>query len=150
MISITRRFSFDAGHRIYGHESKCHNLHGHRYEAEITIVEIEDKLDNLGRVLDFGRIKSSIGGWIDRTLDHVLILEDKDPLTKILDFSLKDSSDLGRPPHIVDFPPTAENLAKYIFNEVKKILNRSFYALDVTSVKLFETANCWAEYKKGE
>ena len=50
MHTITRRLEFDAGHRVYQHESKCNHVHGHRYVVE---VEATGTLDGLGRIIDF-------------------------------------------------------------------------------------------------
>ena len=61
--TCTRKLEFDAAHRVMEHESKCRHLHGHRYVAEVTVATSE--LDGLGRVLDFGLLKTELGGWID-------------------------------------------------------------------------------------
>ena len=76
MIKCTRRIEFDAAHRILEHESKCKMLHGHRYALEITVKA--EKLDKLGRVVDFGVIKEVVGQWIDNNWDHNTILSNKD------------------------------------------------------------------------
>ena len=59
MISITRKIEFDAAHRVMEHEHKCKNMHGHRYVLEVE-VEMKNKLDDLGRVIDFGLLKDII------------------------------------------------------------------------------------------
>lgn len=141
MILITRKFEFDAGHRIVGHESKCKFLHGHRYVAEITFQA--PKLDALGRVRDFGELKKEIGSWIDDNLDHNMILFNQDP---ILNFGDADILRIcGRSPFIVPFNPTAENLSKFLFEESQRIVSEIWHEpLVVEAVKLFETPNCWA------
>ena len=52
MIICTRKLEFDSAHRVMEHESKCKMLHGHRYALEASFAAT--KLDNLGRVIDFG------------------------------------------------------------------------------------------------
>src|SRR5262249_14498003 len=54
-VTCTRLLQFDAGHRVYQHEGKCANLHGHRYTAEITAQA--EALDKIGRVIDFSVLK---------------------------------------------------------------------------------------------
>ena len=106
MIVCTRRIEWDAMHRIPLHESKCKAFHGHRYAAEITCVA--DQLDNLGRVIDFGVIKSKVGTWIDEHWDHTAILMkgDDDPAIQIL---AQSNAAHGRPVYWLDQHPTAEN-----------------------------------------
>ena len=50
-LSIMRRFTFCAGHRLVGHEGKCQNLHGHNYTLEVYVTGREQ--DEVGRILDF-------------------------------------------------------------------------------------------------
>ena len=140
MLTCTRSIGFDAGHRIVGHEGKCRNLHGHRYTAEITCSA---PLDPLGRVIDFSKIKTVVGGWIDLLLDHNMILFKNDPLYAKLDPATLEEV-CGREPYMVDFNPTAENLARFLFNKAQELLDG--YGIKVVHVRLFETPNCWADY----
>lgn len=78
MTKITRRFEFDMGHRVHGHESKCAYLHGHRYCVNVTCTA--PSLDAIGRVIDFSVIKSAVGTWIDANWDHNVMLHEDDPL----------------------------------------------------------------------
>lgn len=128
ITAITKRLEFDAGHRLVGHESKCKNLHGHRYAAEIT-VELTGDLDDVGRVVDFGVIKQKVGGWIDDELDHAFIVNAADPLLAVITSSGKH--------FVVDFEPTAENLAQIIFDKAAALLDDG--RMSVVAVKLFET-----------
>jgi len=141
MISytITRRIEFDAGHRIYGHESKCANIHGHRYVALITCCPA-DHLDELGRVIDFSVIKERIGGWIDMNLDHGMILFKGDPLCELFSERLEDHKFF-----VMDTNPTAENIAELIYRVAKNTLPQS---IKMCGVKLYETPNCYAVYSE--
>lgn len=140
-ITITRRFEWDAGHRILKHESKCAHLHGHRYAAEITIEG--SSLDALGRVIDFGDIKDLIGYWIDDNWDHNMILNDQDPL------AFADPSIFGeRKPYLLPHNPTAEILAKELGKVVEILLLMRYQKqLWLKRVHLFETPNCSATYE---
>ena len=137
MISCTRRIEFDAAHRVMEHESKCKNLHGHRYVVEASFSS--DGLDNLGRVIDFGAIKERLVGWIDENWDHNTILcqADKD---------LGDSIEALLSQKIFYLPknPTAENMAEYL---LEVVCNSIFLEKGIRCdcIRIYETPNCYAE-----
>lgn len=156
MATITRRFEFDSGHRIVGHESKCSHLHGHRYRAEVTIDA--PALDELGRVIDFGVVKEIIGTWIDDNWDHNMLLHEGDPLLKavmMLDEHVShetlpswEETILGRQPYIMPDArnPTAENIAAVLRQRSQELLHEAgMHDLLVTRVRVYETPNCWAD-----
>lgn len=148
---ITRAFHIDVGHRVYGHESKCAHLHGHRYVIFVTLRTTH--LDSLGRVVDFGDMKDTIGTWLDRNWDHGLVLFEADPFVELF----------ACPPHqspvedkqsalvanlakqklfILPANPTAENLARYLVDEV--IPELCLPGIHCTRVTVQETPNCSA------
>lgn len=139
MHLITRKLEFDAGHRLMNHEGKCRHYHGHRYSAEFTVTAPD--LDLLGRVIDFSVIKTSVGNWIDYNLDHNMILNMHDPLLQI------EGIFKGRGPYILQNSenPTAENIAKLLFDVASRLLPPE---ITVIKVRLYETPNCWADYTK--
>ncbi len=128
---VTRIIHFCYGHRLLKYEGKCRHPHGHNGVLEITIAS--SGLDSLGMVIDFEEIKKKIQVWVDSELDHKMILNEEDPLVPIL-------KKMGDPVVIFPSNPTAENIAKYIF-DYAKIQN-----LNVRAVKLWETQNSFAEY----
>lgn len=147
MTKITRRFVFDAGHRIYGHESKCNNLHGHRYEVDVSVQG--SYLDDLGRVVDFGVLKSVLGNWIDENLDHRMILQDKDPFVEAYNKGLfwkVEGDNLGRNPFIMTAPPTAENIAALIYTAACLLFANRVDQFIVTEVTVYETEKSSALY----
>ena len=93
--TITRKFTFDAAHRLINHKGKCANLHGHRYVAEITLQA--KQLDELGMVVDFSEVKRIIGDWIDHRWDHNTILHPGDPFNRILLEEHNVNTNLKRP-----------------------------------------------------
>jgi 6-pyruvoyltetrahydropterin/6-carboxytetrahydropterin synthase len=136
MITCSRRLEFDAAHRVKCHESKCNNLHGHRYVVEVTVTA--PQLDTLGRVVDFGVIKEKLGAWIDHHWDHQTILWQEDS-------ALGEAIAAQTQQEIYYLPtnPTAENLALYL---LETICPQLFPApLQVLKVKIGETPNCSAE-----
>ena len=132
MYEITRRLNFCYGHRLIDHGGKCAHLHGHNGQVEVTLGA--SQLDNQGMVVDFQVIRQRLGAWIDATLDHRMILQTGDPaLTTLLS--------LGEPIYEVDFPPTAENLAKHLLEKARE------FELPVRAVRFQETPSCHATYR---
>src|SRR5262245_1237278 len=130
-ITCTRRLTFEAGHRVYGHESKCANVHGHSYKAEI---EASAELDQLGRVIDFSVLKERIGGWLDSNLDHAFIAWGNDPLVDQLPQTKL---------YVMPTNPTAENIAGHLLDVCPVLLEGT--GVTVTRVVIHETENCKAE-----
>lgn len=138
---ITRRLEFDAAHRVLRHESKCSTLHGHRYTAHITVSAAE--LDGVGRVIDFGAIKGLVGSWIDERWDHTTIINEEDG--RLLRFCKEEADHQGKKqPYVMRGEPTAENMAKELFEIAQLLLQPE--GIQVDRVVLHETPNCSAEW----
>lgn len=137
MIQCTRRIEFDAAHRVKEHESKCKYLHGHRYAVEATFEA--NKLDALGRVIDFGCIKEVLGTWIDNNWDHNTILHASDQ-------ALAETINQGTNQQVFLLPenPTAENMAYYLLHTVCPSLFTDA-SIRCIKIKLYETPNCYVE-----
>ena len=132
MFQVTREIRFCYGHRLLEYDGKCRHLHGHNGRAVITLQA--PSLDALGMVMDFSKIKRIVGGWIDSHLDHRMILRKDDP-------ALPELRRLNEPVHVVDVNPTAENLAKMIYDYA---VSQGF---PVTEVILWETEEAFATYR---
>lgn len=132
MFSVTREITFCYGHRLLDYNGKCRHLHGHNGRAVITLATPE--LDDLGMVVDFSQLKQVVGSWIDETLDHKMLLHKDDP---ILPFLQKQDE----PVHVLDVNPTAENIARLIFEFTAS------QGFPVVEVKLWETDTCFAAYR---
>ncbi len=135
---ITRRFAIDAGHRLMKHESKCQHLHGHRYVVEVTVGAA--RLDDVGRVVDFGVVKDAFGGWLNDIYDHGFIVEQGDPLVAWL-------VEHKQKHHVMPCPPSIENLVKEWFVGAKEVLEAR--GVEVVHVRGYETESCWADYGNG-
>ncbi len=138
MISVTRKLHFDAAHRVLEHESKCKYLHGHRYVVEVTVTA--NKLDKLGRVVDFGVIKEKLGSWIDNNWDHNVILNIADK-----ELGLYIEKVTKQKVFYLEANPTAENIASFLFNKIIPDLF-SDYNIKCTQVRVHETPNCFTDY----
>ena len=134
MFHVSREIDFCYGHRLLNYQGKCRHLHGHNGRAIITIEAAG--LDDRGMVLDFGDIKTVISGWIDQHLDHRMILSRDDPAIAVLE-------GLGEPLYLLDANPTAENIAKLIYD---RCVAEGF---PVVEVRLLETPHCFATYRAG-
>ena len=133
MYQVTREIQFCYGHRLLNYKGKCKNLHGHNGLAVITVESNE--LDELGMVTDFSNIKTVVSQWIDDNLDHRMILSKEDPILPVLE-------SVGEPVFVMNVNPTAESIAKLIFDFVDGA------GFPVTKVTLWETASCFATYSK--
>ena len=132
MFQVTREIDFCYGHRLLNYDGKCRYLHGHNGRAIITIEAV--KLDERGMVLDFTDIKRVVSNWIDENLDHRMILHRDDPARAALER-------LGEPMYLVDTNPTAENIAKLIFDYAQG------QGFPVVETVLWETPRCFASYR---
>lgn len=132
MITATRYHDISTGHRVYGHESKCKHLHGHNYRIHFTVGAKE--LDMVGRVLDFGFIKERLCMWVENKWDHKTLLWSLDPLSKTL--TEIDPEGVC----IVNFNPTAENMAEYLLRNIGPTVLPSNVVL--TEVVIEETMKC--------
>jgi 6-pyruvoyltetrahydropterin/6-carboxytetrahydropterin synthase len=129
---VSREIDFCYGHRLLNYDGKCRYLHGHNGRAIITIES--ETLDERGMVLDFSDIKRVVSTWIDESLDHRMLLHKTDPVVPIL-------RELGEPMFLTDENPTAENIAKLIYDFTA---SRGF---PIVQCQLWETPHCFATYQ---
>ena len=134
MYSVTKRIDFCYGHRLLDYNGICRHPHGHNAVAEIEVST--ESLDARNMVVDFTDIKSAIKGWIDRELDHKMILRQDDPLVAPL-------RSLGEPMYLLDSNPTVERIARLIFDVSRK------QGMSVVRVTVWETPTSWATYAGG-
>ena len=131
MYSVTNRNDFCYGPRLLDYDGVCKHPHGHNAVAEIEIRA--DRLDARNMVADFGDIKRLVKGWIDRELDHRMILRHDDPLVAVL-------RALGEPVYLLDSNPTVERIAQLVFDVSRD------QGLPVARVTVWETPTSWATY----
>lgn len=131
MYTVTREISFSYGHRLIQYSGKCARLHGHNGRLRVTLAS--KSLDEAGMVVDFFDIKRTLAHWLDERFDHWMILHKNDPAVTAL-------LGVGEPITVVDFNPTAENLARCIYEYLKDS------GMPVVDVWLQETDSCAASY----
>ena len=131
MFNVTRLIHFCYGHRLMDYEGKCRHPHGHNGKIEITMEG--PKLDKRGMLMDFEDIKTTVQKWVDSELDHKMLLNKKDPLVPVLE-------KMGEPIILMDGNPTAENIARHIFEYARS------KKLPVVNVRLWETVNSYADF----
>lgn len=132
MYLVTKRIDFCYGHRLLDYDGVCKHPHGHNALVEVDVRT--DSLDGRNMVVDFSDIKRIVKGWIDRELDHKMILRHDDPLVKPLQA-------LGEPIYILDSNPTVERIARLIFDQARES------GLNIIAVRVWETPTSIAEYR---
>ena len=132
MYLVTKRIDFCYGHRLLDYDGVCKHPHGHNAVVEVDVRTVE--LDRRNMVADFSDIKRIVKGWIDRELDHKMILRHDDPLVAALEA-------LHEPIFKTDSNPTVEHIAKLIFDMSRH------HGLDVVAVRVWETPTSSAEYR---
>ena len=132
MYSVVKRVEFCYGHRLLDYEGVCKHPHGHNAVAEIEIRSAA--LDQRSMVCDFSDVKHLVKSWIDREIDHKMILRSDDPLVNPL-------RELGEPVFLVESNPTVERIARLIYEHVQQS------GLPVVRVKVWETTTSSATYE---
>jgi 6-pyruvoyltetrahydropterin/6-carboxytetrahydropterin synthase len=122
MFEVTIEQTFAAGHALRNYHGKCENVHGHNYRCQLTLEG--SQLDETGLLMDFVLLKKALQSVIDR-LDHQW-LNDFPPFDEL--------------------NPSAENIAKYIYDEVQKGI-RTGADVRLGSVRLWETDTSSATYR---
>ena len=131
MYSVTKKVEFCYGHRLLDYDGVCRHLHGHNAVVEIEVQA--ETLDRRDMVVDFADIKKTVKGWIDRELDHRMILRHDDPLVAML-------QSIGEPMYLLDSNPTVERIARLIYDVSRE------HGLPVSRVTVWETPTSWATF----
>jgi len=118
MYEIKVKTDFSAAHNLKGYEGKCENLHGHNWIVEAVFRYKE--LDRAGMAVDFKIARSALENTVE-SLDHAYLNKNK--------FFKKTN-------------PTSENMAKYIYDNVKKKMK------NIYSVAVWENERSCASYSE--
>lgn len=145
-IRITKQFSFETGHALYGYDGKCRNVHGHSYKLWVTVIGIpvSDTTNvKYGMVIDFSDLKKIVKEEIVDVFDHATVFNKNTPHVELA----KELSDRGHNVLLVDYQPTSEMM---IIAFAEKIKNRLPNNVKLHSLKLQETETCHASWYASE
>lgn len=141
-IRITKQFSFETGHALYGYDGKCKNVHGHSYRLDVTVIgkPISDNYNvKFGMVIDFGDLKKIVKEEIVDVFDHATVFNKNTPHVELA----KELEDRGHNVLLVNYQPTSEMMVIDFASKIKKRLPNS---IELFSLKLQETATSFAEW----
>ena len=149
MVTTIRRFvETDTGHRVPNHKSKCRHFHGHRYrfEAEIEGDVVTDRgVSDEGMLIDFSDVSIILTKYVHDIIDHAFVVYDGDEEGKAALSLLKNDHRT----YVVPFIPTAENLAKWAFEQVKPHIKSSYgNKLRLVAMHVRETPKSWASWRE--
>ena len=147
MVTRIRRWvETDTGHRVPNHKSKCKHMHGHRYRWEAELegdVVTQEGVSEEGMLMDFSDVSAILNQYVHDVVDHAFIVYegDKEALA-----ALSIMGDEHRT-LIVPFIPTAENLAKWAFEQVEPRISSSYgNSLKLNAFHVRETPKSWASW----
>jgi 6-pyruvoyltetrahydropterin/6-carboxytetrahydropterin synthase len=141
-IRITKQFSFETGHALYGYDGKCRNVHGHSYKLNVTVIgqPISDTTHvKLGMVMDFSDLKVIVKNKIVDIFDHATVFNKNTPHVELA----KELADRGHDVLLVDYQPTSEMMIIDFANVIKQELPSH---IKLHSLKLQETDSCYAQW----
>lgn len=142
LIRITKQFTFETGHALYGYDGKCKNVHGHSYKLSVTVIgkPIADSTHvKFGMVIDFGDLKKIVNREIVNVFDHATVFNKNTPHVELA----KELSDRGHNVLLVDYQPTSEMMVIDFASKIKTFLPAS---IQLHSLRLQETATSCAEW----
>ena len=141
-IRITKQFSFETGHALYGYDGKCKNVHGHSYKLSVTVIGTPiSNVENakFGMVIDFSDLKKIVKDEIVDVFDHATVFNKNTPHVELA----KMLKDRGHSVLLVDYQPTSEMMVIDFAEKIKKHLPN---AIQLHSLKLQETDTSFAEW----
>ena len=141
IIRVTKQFTFDMAHALYGHDGLCKNIHGHTYKLSVTLAgKVIDKTGapKDGMVMDFGDFKSIVHKQIISVYDHALVLNGNSPHRQI-----KHLTENFQKIVFFQTQPTCENL---VLEVVQKLKGEFPKGIRLHSVRLDETPTSFAEW----
>ncbi|CAM1334394.1 6-pyruvoyl trahydropterin synthase family protein [Tenacibaculum aestuariivivum] len=145
-IRITKQFTFETGHALYGYDGKCKNVHGHSYKLFVTVMgqPITDKTNvKYGMVIDFGDLKKIVKEEIVDVFDHATVFNQNTPHIELA----KELKDRGHHVILVDYQPTSEMM---VIDFAQKIKHRLPQNIKLHAMKLQETDTSFAEWFAGD
>ena len=141
-IRITKEFTFETGHALFGYDGKCRNVHGHSYHLSVTVIGTpirEAGHAKLGMVMDFGDLKGIVRDEVVDPFDHATVFNRNTPHTELA-HTLREQ---GHKVILADYQPTSENMVIDFANRIRRRLPDH---LRLHSLRLRETGTAYAEW----
>jgi 6-pyruvoyltetrahydropterin/6-carboxytetrahydropterin synthase len=141
-IRITKQFSFETGHALYGYDGKCKNVHGHSYKLFVTVIGSPNEDQNnvkYGMVIDFTDLKKIVKEEVVDVFDHATVFNKNTPHIELA----QELKERGHHVILVDYQPTSE---KMVIDFVHKIKSRLPENIELFSLRLQETDSSYAEW----
>ena len=141
-IRITKQFSFETGHALYGYDGKCKNVHGHSYRLDVTVIgqPISDSTHvKFGMVIDFSDLKKIVKEEIVTVFDHSTVFNKNTPHVELAN----ELASRGHDVILVDYQPTSEMMVIDFAEKIKKRLPET---IKLHALKLQETTTSFAEW----
>ena len=141
-IRITKQFSFETGHALFGYDGKCRNVHGHSYKLSVTVIgsPIEEKgAVKLVMVIDFSYLKKIVKEEVVDVFDHATVFNKNTPHIELA----KELTNRGHAVILADYQPTSENMVLDFADKIKARLPKN---ITLFSLKLQETDSSFAEW----
>lgn len=145
-IRITKQFTFETGHALYGYDGKCKNVHGHSYKLAVTVIGYPNSNpDNVkyGMVIDFGDLKKIVKEEVVDQFDHATVFNQNTPHIDLA----KELKDRGHHVILVDYQPTSENM---VIDFAQRISSRLPQEIELYSLRLQETESSYAEWHSSD
>lgn len=118
MITVTKKFEFEAAHKLPEYEGNCRHTHGHTFKLEVTVMADKERTVYPTMIIDFKDLKKIVEEKVLNFLDHK---------------------------YLNDIPglevPTSETLVKWIADKLTPVLH-------ITKIKLYETSNSFCTWEK--
>ena len=141
-IRITKQFSFETGHALYGYDGKCKIVHGHSYKLSVTVIGtpiLDAQNVKFGMVIDFTDLKKIVKEEIVDQFDHATVFNKNTPHVELA----HELESRGHHVILVDYQPTSENMVIDFSNRIKNRLPKN---ISLFSLKLQETETSFAEW----
>ena len=141
-IRITKQFSFETGHALYGYDGKCKNVHGHSYHLDVTVIwqPISDSTHvKFGMVIDFSDLKKIVKEEIVTVFDHATVFNKNTPHVELAN----ELASRGHDVILVGYQPTSEMMVIDFAEKIKKRLPET---IKLHALKLQETTTSFAEW----
>lgn len=145
-IRITKQFTFETGHALYGYDGKCKNVHGHSYKLSVTVIgqPITDSGNvKFGMVIDFGDLKHIVREEVVDIFDHATVFNKNTPHVELA----AELKNRGHHVILVDYQPTSENMVIDFADKIKKRLPGN---IKLHSLRLQETETSFAEWYQSD